>query len=93
MSGLEETLKDSYTIYFEAAAEEKQQKQDALVQRIEQLQQQYGTEKILVYRRFEFIPAVAAVIKEKNLVELLQKEGYIVERQGEMKASQPDATH
>lgn len=84
---LENTVKDAYIIYAESKglnASEKQQRYAALVRRAEELQQQHGSERFSVTRTFEYVPAVAALIKDEGLVELLKKEGYAVERQGRM---------
>ena len=90
--GLESVVKDAYIVYFEekdtspVAAEEKHQRFEALVQRIEQLQQQYGIADFS-YRKFEFTPAVAAVIKgekKQEIIGILQQEGYVVKEQGRM---------
>ncbi len=87
---LERTVKDSYLVYFErkssgsndaVSAAEAQQRFEQLVQRAEQLLQQYGTEKF-AYRKFEYVKAIAAVIKEKEIIEALVKEGYSVKEQG-----------
>lgn len=86
-SALENTVKDAYIIRAgskELTAAERQQCYTALLQRAEELQQQYGAEKFTVTRKFELVPAVAAVIKDEGLVELLKNEGYAVERQGRM---------
>lgn len=89
---LENVVKDNYIIYLKkeeppaAAEEETRQLFRALVQRVEQLQQQYGTANFS-YRMFEFTPAIAAVIKgeaKQEIIETLQKEGYMVKEQGRM---------
>ncbi len=68
------------------SAEESQQKlYETLQQRIQQLQQEYGAEKLSVVRAFELIPAIAAVIKENAVIEALRQEGYLVEQQGIMR--------
>lgn len=86
--GLEATVKDAYIVYAEAIglnADERQQKYTALLQRADELQQQYGLEKF-GYRKFEYTKAIAAVIKEKEIIEALVKEGYVVKEQGKMGA-------
>ncbi len=86
--GLEATVKDAYIIYAENKgldADERQQRYTALIQKAEELQQQYGGEKF-AYRTFEYAKAIAAVIKEKEIIEALVKEGYVVENQGRMRA-------
>lgn len=96
---LEQTVKDAYIVYIEresvAAEAEKaeaelqlHQRFEALLARAEQLLQQYGAEKFS-YRRFEFVPEIAAVIREQEIIELLQKEGYAVKEQGRMYAQPP----
>ena len=50
----------------------------------EELQQQYGSEKF-GYRKFEYVKAIAATIKEKEIVDLLVKDGYVVREQGRMR--------
>ncbi len=86
--GLEKTVKDAYIVYAENKglnADEQQQRYTALLQLAEELQQQYGSEKF-GYRKFEYVKAIAAVIKESSIVEALKGEGYIVEKQGIMRA-------
>lgn len=86
--GLEATVKDAYIVYAEAKglnADERQQKYAALLQRADELQQQYGLEKF-GYRKFEYVRAIAAVIKEKEIIDLLVKDGYVVKEQGKMSA-------
>ena len=92
---LENVVKDNYLIYLEmkehpaAAEEEMRQLFEALVQRVEQLQQHYGIANFS-YRRFEFTPAIATVIKgerKQEIIETLQKEGYAVKEQGIMRMS------
>lgn len=86
--GLEATVKDAYLIYAEAKglnADERQQKYAALLQKADELQQQYGPEKF-GYRTFEYVKAIAAVIKEKEIIEVLVKDGYVVKEQGKMTA-------
>ena len=87
---LENTVKDSYLVYYDRkssdagiSAAEEQQRFEALMQTAEKLQQQYGTEKF-GYRKFEYVKAIAAVIKEKEIIDLLMKEGYAVKPQGRM---------
>ncbi len=90
---LEQTMQDAYIVslkrkeeclYAYVSAEEKQKAFETLVQIVEQMQQIYGTGKLCVTRKFEYVPSVAVLIKDKGLVELLQKEGYSVEQQGRM---------
>ncbi|MBI2143275.1 hypothetical protein HYU20_02955 [Candidatus Woesearchaeota archaeon] len=87
--GLEATVKDAYIIYAETKgldADERQQKYAALLQRAEELQQQYGSEKF-GYMKFEYVKdAIAATIKEKEIVDLLVRDGYVVKEQGRMRA-------
>lgn len=86
--GLEATVKDAYIIYAEAKglnADERQQKYAALLQKADELQQQYGKE-MFGYRKFEYVKAIAAVIKEKEIIEVLVKDGYVVKEQGKMTA-------
>lgn len=86
MEGLEATVKDAYIVYAESKglnADERQQKYAALLQRAEELQRQYGLEKF-GYRKFEYVKAIAATIKEKEIVDLLVKDGYVVKEQGRM---------
>lgn len=86
--GLERTVKDAYIIYAENKgldADERQQRYTALLQKAEQLQLQYGKERF-GYRKFEYVKAIAAVIKEKEIIELLVKDGYVVKEQGRMSA-------
>ena len=83
---LENVVKDAYIVYFEtkgtAASEaEAQGRFEQLVQKAEQLQQQYGSEKF-TYRRFEYVKSIAAVIKDSEIIETLVKEGYSVKAQG-----------
>ncbi len=85
---MERRIKDAYIVYAENKglnADERQQKYAALVQRVEELQQQYGPEKF-GYRKFEYVKAIAATIKEKEIVDLLVKDGYVVKKQGRMSA-------
>ncbi len=91
---LEQTVQDAYIVSLKrkeegsdapVSAEEKQKAFETLVQIVEQLQQRYGTEKLSITRKFEYVPSVAVLIKDKGLVELLQKEGYFVEQQGRMR--------
>lgn len=92
---LERTVKDSYLVYFErkssggsdaVSAAEAQQRFEQLVQRAEQLLQQYGTEKFS-YRKFEYVKAIAATIKQPEIIETLIKDGYVVKEQGKFTAS------
>ena len=86
--GLERTVKDAYIIYAENKgldADEQQQRYTALLQRAEELQQQYGKERF-GYRKFEYVKEIAATIKEKEIINLLVKEGYVVKEQGIMRA-------
>jgi hypothetical protein len=69
-------------------AEERRKKIEALTP--ENLKQQYGDGRISVYRKFEFVPAVAARITDSYTVEQLQKSGYLVEKQAIYK-SEPKA--
>ncbi len=81
--GLERTVKDAYIIYVESKglnADELQQRHTVLLQKAEELQQQYGKERFS-YRKFEYVKAIAAAIKEKEIVDLLVKEGYVVKEQ------------
>ena len=83
-NNLENTVKDAYMIYAESSglsADEQQQRYRVLLQKAEALQQQYGSEKI-TYRKFEYAKAIAAVIKQPEIVEALIKEGYAVKPQG-----------
>lgn len=85
---LENTVKDAYIVYAEARglnADERQQRYTSLIQKAEELLQQYGSEKF-GYRKFEYIKAIAAVIKEKEIIEALVKDGYVVREQGIMRA-------
>ncbi len=88
---LEKTVQDKYIVYVprnaEGSAEQSSAQYAALLQRTDELQRQHGAEKFLCYRKFEIIRGIAAVITDKGLVELLQKEGYKVERQPEIKAN------
>ena len=86
--GLEATVKDAYIVYAGnkgLSADERQQRYTALLQRAEQLQLQYGKERF-GYKRFEYVKAIAAVIKDGSIVEALKGEGYVVEKQGIMRA-------
>ena len=86
-NNLENTVKDAYIIYAESrglSADEQQQRYRVLLQKAEALQQQYGSEKI-TYRKFEYTKAIAAVIKEKEIIEALVKDGYVVKEQGRMR--------
>lgn len=86
--GLEATVKDAYIVYVENKGlnvAERQQRYTTLLQRAEELQQQYGKE-MFGYRRFEYVKAIAAVIKEKEIIDALIKEGYVVKEQGIMRA-------
>lgn len=93
-AGLEHAVQHNYIIYVQhdktkpetEAAFERQQRFQALVERAEQLQQEYGTEKFFAYRRFEYVKAIAAVIKENSIIETLKGEGYVVEKQGIIRA-------
>ena len=89
-NNLENTVKDAYLVYFEpkgsggggaVSAAEAQQRFETLVKMAEALQQQYGSEKF-TYRKFEYTKAIAAVIKQPEIVEALIKEGYAVKPQG-----------
>ncbi|MBI2145560.1 hypothetical protein HYU18_04540 [Candidatus Woesearchaeota archaeon] len=85
--GIENTVKDHYIVHAQKKEEEginASQAYQSLVQRVEQLQQEYGLEKFTVHRRFEYVKAVAVVIRDQSLVELLEKEGYPVEKQKPM---------
>ena len=87
-NNLEDTVKDAYIVYAEnkgLSADEQQQRYTALLQKADELQQQYGGEKF-GYRKFEYVKAVAAVIKEKEIIDALMKEGYVVKEQGRMRA-------
>lgn len=87
-SDLENTVKDAYIVHAENKglnADETQQRYTALIQKADELQQQYGTEKF-AYRKFEYVKAIAATIKEKEAIDALLKEGYVVEKQGIMRA-------
>ena len=90
---LENTVNDSYLVYYDRkstdagiSAAEEQQRFETLVQIAEKLQQQYGIEKF-GYRKFEYVKAIAAVIKEKEIIDLLMKEGYVVKEQGKFTAT------
>ena len=92
-NNLENTVKDAYIVYFEqkgsggggaVSAAEAQQRFETLVQKAEQLQQQYGSEKF-TYRLFEYTKAIAAVIKQPEIIEALVKDGYVVKEQGRMR--------
>lgn len=89
---LERTVQDKYIVYVarnaERTAEQANLQYAALLQRAEELQQQHGAEKFLCYRKFEFVRGIAAVIRGDDLVELLQKEGYTVERQPEVRTTE-----
>ncbi|MEK6854294.1 MAG: hypothetical protein AABX60_03085 [Nanoarchaeota archaeon] len=97
--GLENVVKDAYIVYVRresiAADAEKaeaklqlQQRFEALLVMAEQFRQQYGAEKFS-YQKFEFVPAIAAVIKEQGIIGLLQSEGYAVKEQGRMYGEPP----
>ncbi|MBI2580498.1 hypothetical protein HYV85_01685 [Candidatus Woesearchaeota archaeon] len=101
---LEQTVQDAYIVSLKRKEEgsdvpplsvkEKQQQFETLVQMVEQLQQQYGVEKLTLTRKFEYVPtpAIAAIIKDNEILEILLKEGYSVEQQGRMRTSlKPDA--
>ena len=86
--GLEATVKDAYIVYAENKginADERQQRYTALLQRAGELQLQYGKERF-GYRKFEYVKAIAATIKEKEIIDLLVKDGYVVREQGRMSA-------
>ena len=87
-SNLENTVKDAYIVYSEnkgLSADEQQQRYSALLQKADELQQQYGSEKF-GYRKFEYVKAIAAVIKEREIIDALVKDGYVVKVQGRMSA-------
>ena len=87
-NNLEDTVKDAYIVYAEnegLSADEQQQRYTVLIQKADELQQQYGGEKF-AYRKFEYVKAIAAVIKEKEIIDALMKEGYVVKEQGRMRA-------
>ena len=87
-NNLENTVKDAYIVYSEnkgLPADEQQQRYAALLQKADELQQQYGSEKC-AYRKFEDVKAIAAVIKENEIIDALMKEGYVVKEQGRMRA-------
>lgn len=97
---LEHKVADSYIISVRrkeetavaaVASAEERQLYETLQQRILQLQQEYGAEKLSVVRAFELIPAVAAVIKENAVIEALRQEGYLVEQQGVMRTQNYEA--
>ena len=84
MERLENVVKDAYIVYPEdggLSADEQQQHYTALIQKADELQRQYGSE-MFSYRSFEFIKYIAAVIKDKEIIEALVKEGYTVKEQG-----------
>lgn len=96
---LERTVEDNYIIYVqrdkanktipqaEADADaERLQRFQTLIERTEQLRQQYGEGTFICYRRFEYLKAIAAVIKDNSIIETLKSEGYVVEKQGIMRA-------
>ena len=92
-NSLENTVNDSYLVYYDRksndariSAAEEQQRFETLVQTAEKLQKQYSTEKF-GYRKFEYVKAISAVIKEKEIIDLLMKEGYAVKPQGKFTAS------
>ncbi len=81
---LENVVKDAYIVYSESGgltADEQQQRYTALLQKADELQQKYGSETF-TYRRFEFVKSLAAVIKDKEIIDALVKEGYSVKEQG-----------
>ena len=85
---LEDTVKAAYIVYPEnkgLSADEQQQRYSALLQKADELQQQYGSEKF-GYRKFEYVKAIAAVIKEREIIDALVKDGYVVKAQGRMSA-------
>ena len=87
-NNLEDTVKDAYIVYPEnkgLSADEQQQRYSALLQKADELQQQYGSEKF-GYRKFEYVKAIAAVIKEREIIDALVKDGYVVKAQGKMRA-------
>ena len=87
-NNLEDTVKDAYIVYSEnkgLSADEQQQRYSALLQKADELQQQYGSEKF-GYRKFEYGKAIAAVIKEREIIDALVKDGYVVKAQGKMRA-------
>ncbi len=88
---LEKSLEDSYIISVPKTADysKKPAIYAAMVQTAEQLQQQHGPERFSVTRRYRFIAAIAATIKDNGLVELLKSEGYSVERQARIQKLQP----
>ena len=90
---LERTVEDNYIIYVQRDATkpkseanvERLQRFQTLIERTEQLRQQYGEGTFICYRRFEYLKAIAAVIKDNSIVEVLKSEGYAVEKQGIMR--------
>ncbi|MBI2176610.1 hypothetical protein HYU40_04690 [Candidatus Woesearchaeota archaeon] len=85
---LENTVKDAYIVYAETKgldAAERQQRYDNLLQKADELLQQYGSGKF-GFRKFEYVKAIAAVIKEKEIIDMLVKDGYVVKEQGIMRA-------
>ena len=86
-NNLENTVKDAYIVYSEnngLSADDQQQRYSALLQKADELRQQYGSEKF-GYRKFEYVKAIAATIKDQEIVDLLVKEGYVVKEQGKMR--------
>ncbi|MBI3037170.1 hypothetical protein HYY73_05490 [Candidatus Woesearchaeota archaeon] len=93
-SSLSGKIQDNYIIYVQRDATKPKPEADAerlqrfktLIERTEQLQQQYGEGTFICYRRFEYLKAIAAVIKDNGIVDVLKSEGYAVEKQGIMRA-------
>ncbi|MBI2550304.1 hypothetical protein HYV83_03945 [Candidatus Woesearchaeota archaeon] len=98
---LERMVQDNYIIYVQRDAAKAKPEADAerlqmfktLIERTEQLQQQYGEGTFICYRRFEYLKAIAAVIKDNSIVDALKSEGYVVEKQGIMRAQQQELEH
>jgi hypothetical protein len=101
MTELENTVNDSYIISVKPndgnatteSAGQQQQRYGLLQKLTEQLQQQYGSEKFGITRKFEVVPAMAAIIRDETILEALVKEGYVVEKQNKITSLilKPDA--
>lgn len=85
---LEERVGDRYIVRLPSA----QPSNDAdtgyqtLLGRAAELQEQHGEKQFIVYRKIEAIKAVDVIIRDSTLVDLLENEGYTVEKQAIIKA-------
>ena len=88
---LDDMVEDNFVVSVQKkdyTSQEMRQRHQALITRAEQLQQEYGPEKFRITRTYQIVDAIAAVIKDKGLVEILANEGYIVEKQARIEKQQ-----